>query len=67
MPDRLGALEISESQQVISNLVVNAAQAMVGGGEVHVTVGMDGARQEAWIEVRDEGPGIPPELWPPAL
>lgn len=54
----------AQLQQVLSNLVVNAAQAMVDGGEVRVSAGIDPARREAWIEVRDAGPGIPRELWP---
>ncbi|HVZ20377.1 MAG TPA: PAS domain S-box protein, partial [Vicinamibacterales bacterium] len=44
----------------VLNLLLNAAQAMPGGGDVRVTLG----RREglATIEVRDSGPGIPPEI-----
>ena len=44
----------------VLNLLLNAAQAMNGQGRVHVTTAM---RDGTWsMEVRDEGPGIPPDL-----
>jgi PAS domain S-box-containing protein len=44
----------------VLNLLLNAAQAMAGGGEVRITLARrDG---QAVIEVRDSGPGIPPEI-----
>ena len=44
----------------ILNLLLNAAQAMAGRGLSDVTIAPRGDR--ATIEVRDTGPGIPPEL-----
>ena len=46
-------------QIVISNLVLNAAQAMGGTGRITVDIGVDGD----WcvLTVRDTGPGIPAE------
>lgn len=44
--------------QVVSNLLANACKFTPAGGEVHLTVGVDGSR--ARIEVSDTGPGIPP-------
>ena len=46
--------------RVLSNLLVNAGQAMNGKGRVRVEVRRDGAR--VVIRVADEGPGVPPEL-----
>ncbi|MEM6615883.1 MAG: cache domain-containing protein [Pseudomonadota bacterium] len=53
----------TELQQVLVNLLINAAQAMEGGGEVRITTSSmvrDGETGAA-IEIADDGPGIPPE------
>ena len=48
--------------QVLNNLMQNALQALEGreGGEI--TLSLDIRQEEAWIAVRDNGPGIPPEV-----
>ncbi|MEZ4388133.1 MAG: two-component regulator propeller domain-containing protein [Candidatus Krumholzibacteriia bacterium] len=63
LPDGLQCVEVDRGQleQVISNLLINAHQAMPGGGRVWIrgrNLDRDGA---AWVElsVRDEGPGVP--------
>lgn len=48
--------------QVILNLVLNAIQALDGPGTV--TVSLDAQDGMAAIEVKDTGPGIPPETLP---
>jgi PAS domain S-box-containing protein len=70
-PD-LWPCEVDEQQiaQVIDNLVLNARQAMTGGGVVSIRLENhckhEHERQEPWVRlsVRDEGAGIPRELWP---
>ena len=46
--------------QVLLGLLVNAAQAVPSGGLLLVRVGGD--EENVWVEVADDGPGIPPEL-----
>jgi len=48
-------------RQMLFNLVLNAVQALEPGGEIQVVTGKKGA--EAFLEVRDNGPGVPPERW----
>jgi len=47
-------------QQVLINLLRNAAQATGPGGTVRLRVGVGG--QEACLEVEDDGPGVPANL-----
>ncbi|MEN8184645.1 MAG: ATP-binding protein [Myxococcota bacterium] len=47
-------------QQVLLNLVINAAQAM--GGEGTLRVGTALTDERVIVRVEDDGPGIPPEL-----
>ena len=44
----------------VLNLLLNAAQAMSGRGRITIALGATGA--DVSIEVRDTGPGIPPEI-----
>jgi PAS domain S-box-containing protein len=51
----------NQLKQIFVNLISNANQAMKGGGgTITVEVGRDG--DVGWAEVRDTGPGIPPEI-----
>lgn len=47
-------------RQAVFNLLLNAIQALPSGGEVTVVTGKQGA-SEAFVEIRDNGPGVPPE------
>ncbi len=51
-------------QQVFVNLIVNAAQALLGkgGGTITITTSRQGGM--VVIEVADDGPGIPPDVLP---
>jgi PAS domain S-box-containing protein len=70
-PD-LWPCEVDELQiaQVIDNLVLNARQAMPGGGVISIRLENRYKHrhemQEPWVRlsVQDQGPGIPHELWP---
>ncbi|MBI4168516.1 MAG: hypothetical protein HY510_01110 [Acidobacteria bacterium] len=54
-------LDPAQIQQVLVNLVLNAAQAMNGTGAIDLLArGLDGGSLE--IAVEDSGPGVPPEL-----
>jgi two-component system, NtrC family, sensor kinase len=48
-------------QQVVVNLVVNAAQAVQGKGSIRIHTG-PGAPGRAVLSVADDGPGVPPDL-----
>ena len=48
----------TQLEQVLLNLVLNAADVVGSGGAVHVRVGPGAAPQTALIEVEDNGPGI---------
>ena len=47
-------------RQALFNLLLNAVQAIQAGGEITVVTGKQNA-SEAFLEVRDNGPGVPPE------
>ena len=49
-------------EQIVSNLLNNAAKYTAVGGEIAVSVEPHG--EEAWITIRDNGIGIAPELLP---
>ncbi len=51
-------------QQVITNLVLNAIQAIADGGTVRLRVGLDPETGGADLEVEDDGPGIPDDVLP---
>ncbi len=48
-------------RQVLFNLLLNAIEAVPEGGHIHIVVDfLD--RAHAWLEVRDDGPGVDPSL-----
>jgi two-component system, NtrC family, sensor kinase len=49
-------VDLGQLQQAITNVVMNALQAMSDGGRVDIECGVDGER--AFVRVRDNGPGI---------
>jgi PAS domain S-box-containing protein len=60
MPEMIG--DLGQLQQVMTNLFVNAADAMNGKGSLAVEAGYDQGRGVFSIKVADTGPGIPEHL-----
>ena len=56
------AIEADEQllRQALFNLLLNAIQAVADAGEIRVITGRQSAT-EAFLEMRDNGPGVPPE------
>ena len=54
----------SEINQVFMNLLLNASHAIGERGTITLSSGHDPARDEAWISIRDSGPGIGAEALP---
>jgi two-component system, NtrC family, sensor kinase len=50
----------SQLNQVFMNLIVNASHAITANGIITIRTGVD--HEEVWVEVGDNGSGIPPEI-----
>ena len=59
MPNLVG--DMSQLQQVFTNLFMNAADAMDGKGKLHISATFDADRSSFVVKVADTGPGIPDE------
>lgn len=59
VPEPRASVHVNALQQVLFNLITNAAQAMNGKGSLEVDLRKDGTGFR--VHVRDSGPGIPPE------
>jgi PAS domain S-box-containing protein len=59
MPNLVG--DMSQLQQVFTNLFINAADAMEGKGKLHIRAAFERDRSLFVIRVADTGPGIPQE------
>lgn len=60
MPNLIG--DMSQLQQVFTNLLVNAADAMEGKGKLTIAAAFEADRESFVIRVTDTGPGIPDTL-----
>ncbi len=54
-------VDANQLNQVFINIILNAAQAMVCGGELTLTSGLDPTGSGVFVRVRDTGCGIPEE------
>ena len=59
MPNITG--DMSQLQQVFTNLFINAADAMEGKGKLHISAAFEQGRSVFVIQMADTGPGIPRE------
>jgi signal transduction histidine kinase len=59
--DLMFPMDPQRMQEVFINLIINAAQAIKGSGQIRITAWED-EHEEVIIEVHDSGPGIPPEV-----
>ena len=53
---------VDELNQVWTNLIHNAVQALQGKGRIVIETGCE--EQGVWVRVIDDGPGVPPEILP---
>ncbi len=54
--------DAGQLQQVVLNLLVNAAEVMKGNGELRIITSYSADDHECLLEISDSGPGIPKEL-----
>jgi two-component system NtrC family sensor kinase len=54
-------VDVAQMQEVFMNLILNAAQSMEGKGTLTTLTRLSDDRNSVEIEIRDTGPGIPPE------
>jgi two-component system NtrC family sensor kinase len=54
--------DADQMRQVVLNIVLNAAEAMVQGGELRVASSADPAAKAVELRISDTGPGIPDEV-----
>jgi len=54
--------DLPQLEQVILNLMMNAAEAMNGQGSIVISTSYDGSNDRCTIAVKDSGPGVPEKL-----
>lgn len=66
--ETVAALDFDKLRRAVSNIAANARDAMGGKGRFHIKAGLldlpgeAGPRASLLLELRDEGPGVPPEI-----
>ena len=54
-------VDVSQIEEVFTNILLNAAEAMGGEGEIDVETFVTGGGDKVAVRISDAGPGIPPE------
>jgi signal transduction histidine kinase len=54
-------MDIGKIQQCVMNMIINAKDAMAGGGTLDVSTAFRAETDEIVLEIHDTGVGIPPE------
>jgi two-component system NtrC family sensor kinase len=54
--------DADQIRQVVLNIVLNAAEAMVQGGELRIASSANASRKSVEVRISDAGPGIPDEV-----
>jgi two-component system NtrC family sensor kinase len=62
MADAIQEGDEDQLRQVFTNLIVNALQAMEGGGTLEVSTAIDSESRFCSVTIRDSGSGIPAEI-----
>ncbi|MFP4556907.1 MAG: sensor histidine kinase [Bacteroidales bacterium] len=53
---------VGELNQVWTNLIINACDAMEDNGDVYISCGTSSEGNAVWVKIADSGPGIPDNL-----
>ena len=56
--------DIQQLNHLFMNIILNAAQAMEGSGELTIKTSLSSGNKDICIEISDSGPGIPPHILP---
>ncbi len=59
LPEAL--MDASQIEQVLINIMINASQAMPGGGELRIKTGVNASRDHVYVRIEDTGCGISEE------
>lgn len=62
--ERLLRIDVIAFQQVIHNILRNAAEALDGKNDPRISLHADGSDKQAVLTITDNGPGIPPAALP---
>jgi len=54
--------DADQLQQVVLNILLNARDAMAGGGRIHIRTRYDATQEELTLAIEDDGSGIAPEF-----
>ncbi|ASB49242.1 ATP-binding protein [Alkalitalea saponilacus] len=53
---------VGELNQVWTNLIINACDAMKDSGNLYISCGVNTTNAQVWVEVADDGPGVPDKI-----